>query len=44
MGDICLDWMKGNADDGCFFDVAVETNSFLYHPKLSDAAPVNFDW
>ena len=44
MGDICLDWMKGNSDEGCFFDVAVETNSSLYNPKAGDPAPVNFDW
>ncbi len=43
-GDVCLDWMKGNTDDGCFFDVAVETNSFLYNPKQSDAPPYDFDW
>jgi hypothetical protein len=43
-GDVCLDWMKGNSDEGCFFDVAVETNSFLYHPQSADPAPRNFDW
>lgn len=44
MGDVCLDWMKGSTDDGCFFDVAVETNSFLYNPKASNPSPANFDW
>src|SRR5439155_20716757 len=39
-----LDWMRGNSNEGCFFDVAVETNSSLYNPKLSDPSPANFDW
>lgn len=42
--DVCNEWMQGNDDDGCFFDVAVETNSSLYNPKLSNPAPGNFDW
>lgn len=44
IGDVTLDWMRGNANEGCFFDVAVETNSSLYNPKASDPSPVNFDW
>jgi hypothetical protein len=43
-GDICRDWMSGNRDEGCFFDVAVETNVTLYNPKAGDPAPWNFNW
>ncbi len=44
LGDVTLDWMNGNSNEGVFFDVAVETNSSLYNPKSGDPAPVNFDW
>jgi hypothetical protein len=44
LSDVTRDWMQGNADDGCFFDVAVEMFSSLYNPKASDPAPYNFDW
>jgi len=44
LGDVSLDWMNGNSDEGVFFDVAVETNSTLYNPKSRDPSPVNFDW
>ncbi len=40
----CKDWMTGNKNEGCFFDVSVETNSFLYNPKLQNPAPKNFNW
>ncbi|MBE0644868.1 MAG: hypothetical protein IH600_12360 [Bacteroidetes bacterium] len=44
VGDACLGWMQGNEDEGCFFDVAVETSSALYNPKAQNPAPGNFDW
>src|SRR5262249_44660279 len=44
IGDETLDWMRGNQDEGCFFDVAVETNSSLYNPKKSDPPPHDFNW
>jgi hypothetical protein len=42
--DVTLDWMRGNRNEGCFFDVAVEMNTSLYNPKRSNPAPRNFDW
>lgn len=44
LGDIALAWMGGNQNEGCFFDVAVETNVSLYNPKSGDPAPWNFNW
>jgi hypothetical protein len=44
IGDACLEWMQGNENEGCFFDVAVETSSALYNPKQQNPAPGNFDW
>lgn len=44
IGDACLSWMQGNENEGCFFDVAVETNCYLYNPKVQNPAPGNFDW
>lgn len=43
-GDICLDWMQGNENEGCFFDVAVETNAFFYNPRMQNPPPGDFDW
>lgn len=37
-------WMEGNSNEGCFFDVVVETNVSLYNPKGSNPAPRDFDW
>ncbi len=42
--DITLEWMKGNSNEGCFFDVAVETNCSLYNPKKGNPEPGNFEW
>ncbi|MBL0175755.1 MAG: hypothetical protein IPP94_10890 [Ignavibacteria bacterium] len=39
-----LDWLRGNANQGMFFDVAVETNAYLFNPNASNPAPTNFDW
>jgi hypothetical protein len=44
LASACLDWMEGNQNEGCFFDVSVETNVSLYNPKISNPAPGNFDW
>jgi hypothetical protein len=45
MGDACIDWMIGNQDEGCFFDVSVETMvSPLYNPNAGDPVPHNFNW
>ena len=38
------DWIEGTAADGCFFDVAVETNVSLYNPKQGNPPPRDFDW
>ena len=40
----CFDWMEGNKNEGCFFDVAVETNSYLYNPNIYNPEPTNFEW
>ena len=37
-------WMEGNENEGCFFDVAVETSAWLYNPKSQNPAPGDFDW
>ncbi len=42
--DQCIGWMDGNDNEGCFFDVSVETDSYLYNPKESNPAPGNFNW
>ena len=39
-----LDWLRGNANQGMFFDVAVETNAYLFNPNASNPAPTDFDW
>jgi len=44
LGDVVLEWMGGNGDDGCFFDVAVEMNVSLYNPRASNPAPRDFNW
>lgn len=40
----CKKWMIGNENEGCFFDVSVETNSSLYNPKSQNPPPSNFNW
>lgn len=40
----CENWMAGNESEGCFFDVAVETNAFFYNPRRQNPAPGDFDW
>ena len=42
--ETCLDWLAGNANQGMFFDVAVETSASLYNPNTSNPAPGNFNW
>lgn len=45
VGDICINWMNGNQNEGCFFDVSVETMvSPLYNPNAGDPPPYNFNW
>ncbi|HLG34080.1 MAG TPA: putative glycoside hydrolase [Bacteroidia bacterium] len=45
VGDICINWMSGNQNEGCFFDVSVETMvAPLFNPKVGDPAPYNFNW
>lgn len=44
ISEITINWMKGNNNEGCFFDVAVETNCSLYNPKNGNPEPRNFDW
>lgn len=45
VSEISLNWMKGNQDEGCFFDVSVETlASSLFHPESGDPAPYHFPW
>jgi hypothetical protein len=45
LSDICIDWMKGNVNEGCFLDVCVETMaSSLFQPRSGDPDPYNFDW
>ena len=39
-----LGWMFDSENEGCFFDVSVETNVSLYNPKSSNPAPGNFNW
>jgi hypothetical protein len=42
--ETCNNWMEGNENEGCFFDVAVETNAFLYNPNIYNPEPTNFEW
>ncbi len=43
--DATINWITGEQDDGCFFDVCVETMvGGLYHPAAGDPAPHNFNW
>jgi len=44
LSETCLNWMKGNEDEGVFFDVAVETSASLYNPNTFNPAPGNFNW
>lgn len=45
VSEITINWMKGNQNEGCFFDVSVETlASSLFHPKSGDPQPYNFNW
>jgi hypothetical protein len=45
VADATIDWMTGEQDEGCFFDVCVETMvPGLYHPAEGDPAPHNFNW
>ncbi len=44
MADIVLNWMAGNQNEGCFFDVSVETQTSLFHPKTTDPSPYNLKW
>lgn len=45
VADATINWMTGEQDDGCFFDVCVETMvPGLYHPAAGDPAPHNFNW
>ncbi|MBC7776043.1 MAG: hypothetical protein H7246_11460 [Phycisphaerae bacterium] len=37
-----ISWMKGNQNEGTFFDVAVETYAYFYHPRSND--PTGFNW
>jgi putative glycosyl hydrolase-like family 15 (GHL15) protein/type IX secretion system substrate protein len=42
--ETCQNWMLGNENEGCFFDVAVETNSYLYNPNIHNPEPTQFEW
>jgi len=45
VADATIGWMTGLHDDGCFFDVCVETMvSGLFHPVSGDPAPHDFNW
>jgi len=44
VSETCENWMEGNENEGCFFDVAVETNAFFYNPRKQNPRPGNFDW
>jgi hypothetical protein len=45
VADETIRWMAGEKDEGCFFDVCVETMvPGLYHPAAGDPAPHNFNW
>jgi hypothetical protein len=44
MGDVCINWMSGNQNEGCFLDVSVEEAVYMYNPKLGDPNPYNFNW
>jgi hypothetical protein len=44
VAETSLEWMRGNANQGMFFDVAVETSASLFRPNEFLAAPVNFNW
>jgi hypothetical protein len=44
-GDILINWLNGNENEGAFIDVSVETMvSPLYHPNQNDPTPYNFNW
>ena len=45
VADETIRWMAGEKDEGCFFDVCVETMvPGLYHPAAGDPVPHNFNW
>jgi len=44
LNDQCIDWMRGNDNEGCFFDVSVETYATLYNPNQYNPSPTNFNW
>jgi hypothetical protein len=45
ISETCLDWMDGNNNEGCFFDVSIETNvPGMHFPNQWAPSPVNFEW
>ena len=45
VADATITWMAGLQNEGCFFDVCVETMVHgLYNPASGDPAPHDFDW
>jgi hypothetical protein len=45
VADATIGWMTGLQNEGCFFDVCVETMvPGLYNPASGDPAPHNFNW
>ncbi len=42
--EVTLNWMSGNQNEGCFFDVAVEEMPGLFNPASGDPSPYNFNW
>lgn len=45
VADVTINWMTGEQNEGCFFDVCVETMvPGLYNPAAGDPAPHNFNW
>nr|MDA3842866.1 putative glycoside hydrolase [Candidatus Kapabacteria bacterium] len=40
----CKEWMTGNTNEGCFFDVSVETSWNYYNPSDISGDPYNFNW
>jgi hypothetical protein len=44
LGDMMLQWLAGNQNEGVFFDEAVETYGGAYNPNVNDPSPINFYW
>lgn len=45
VANVTITWMAGEQDEGCFFDVCVETMvPGLYNPAAGDPAPHDFNW